>query len=238
MNIQAGNTSTVVVTAKAHGNSNSAGILYNQANDGQGYDRITIATKPGYMNIDYDITAPSTTVVQVQVNGGSIAVDGMSGVTIDTGGGNLDIENVHGPVNVYTENGDITANNLAGSVDMNVGNGGSIRASNVNGSIKAISHSGDVIVRAAALNGVSDLETNYGSIHFEGTIDPQGTYTMKTINGNINLTLPGNAAFQLTASVGSGTIYNTFGSTIVGYGPRAEIMANITNGSVTVNKAA
>jgi serine/threonine protein kinase len=238
VNIQVGNTGTVVVTAKAHGNSNSAGILYNQANDGQGHDRISIATNPGYMNIDYDITAPSTTVVQVQVDGGSIAVDGMSGVTIDTGSGNLDIENVHGTVNVYTENGDITAHDLTGPMDIEVGNGGSIRASNVEGSLKAISHSGDVVVREAALNGVSVLETNYGSVHFDGTIDPQGTYMMRTINGNIDLTFPGNAAFQLAASTGSGSVYNAFGSATVGYGLRAQIMANITNGTVTVNRAA
>ena len=238
VNIHAGNAGTMVVTAKAHGNSNSAGILYNQANDGQGHDDISITTNIGYMKIDYDITAPSTAVVRVQVNGGSIAVDGMSGVTIDTGGGNLDIENVHGPVNVYTENGDITANDLTGSTDMEVGNGGSIRARNVNGPLKAISHSGNVVVREAALNGTSVLETNYGSVRFDGTIDPQGTYMMKTINGNIDLTLPDNAAFQLAANTGSGNVNNAFGSTIVGYGPRAQIMANITNGSITVNRAA
>ncbi len=238
VNIHAGDAGTLVVTAKAHGNSNSAGILYNQANDGQGHDRISITTNIGYMNIEYDITAPSAAVVQVQVNGGSIAVDGVSGVTIDTGGGNLDIEDIHGPVNVYTENGDITANALTGAMDMEVGNGGSIRASNVNGSLKAVSHSGDVVVRGAALNGASILETNYGSVRFDGTIDPQGTYTMRTINGNIDLTLPNNAAFQLAASTGSGSVYDAFGSSIVGYGPRAQITANITNGSVTVNRAA
>jgi DUF4097 and DUF4098 domain-containing protein YvlB len=124
-----------------------------------------------------------------------------------------------------------------GAVDMEVGNGGSIRASNINGSLKAVSHSGDVVVRGAALNGAV-LETNYGSVRFEGTVDPQGTYTMRTINGNIDLTLPANVAFQLAASVASGSVYNAFGSSIVGYGLRAQIMANITNGSVTVNRAA
>lgn len=235
VNIHVGNTNTVVVMAR--GNSNRAGIHYDQGNDEQGHDRISIMTNPGYMNIDYDITVPGATLVQVQVNSGSIAVDGVSGVTIDTGGGNLDIENVRGPVNVHTENGDITARGLTGTMDMEVGNGGSIRASNVNGSMKAISHSGDVVVNEAMLNGVSMLETNYGSVRFAGTIDPQGSYVMRTINGNINLTLPGDAAFQLTGSVGSGTIYNAFGSAIVGDGPRAQVMAAITNGSVTVNKA-
>ena len=238
VNVHVGDAGTLVVTAKAHGNSNSAGILYDQANDGQGHDRINITTNIGSMNVDYDITAPSSTVVQVQVNGGSIAVDGMSGVTIDTGGGNLDIEDIHGPVNVYTENGDITTRALTGAMDMEVGNGGSIRASNINGSLKAVSHSGDVVVREGALNGVSILQTNYGSVRFNGTIDAQGSYTMRTINGNIDLTLPGNTAFQLAASTGSGSVYNAFGSSIVGYGSRAQIMANVTNGSVMVNRAA
>ncbi|MBA2392280.1 MAG: protein kinase [Ktedonobacteraceae bacterium] len=237
VSIHTGNTNTVVVMAMAHGNGNRAEIYYDQANDGQGHDRISIMTHPGYMNIDYDITVPGATLVQVQVNGGSVAVDGVSGVTIDTGGGNLDIENVRGPVNVHTENGDITAHGLTGTMDMEVGNGGSIRASNVNGSMKAVSHNGDVVVNEAVLNGASMLETNYGSVHFAGVIDPQGSYIMRTINGNINLTLPGDAAFQLTGVVGSGTIYNAFGTTIVGYGPRAQIMATIINGSVTVNKA-
>ncbi len=227
-----------MVTAKQHGSSGSAGVLYNQTNDGKGNDRINIATNLAYMNVDYDITAPSTALVEVQVDSGSIGVNGVSGVTVDTGGGNLDIEDVHGPVNVYTENGDITARALMGSMQMEVGNGGSIRISNVSGALTAVSHSGDVVVREAALKSSSLLETNYGSVRFDGSIDPQGTYTMKTINGNVNLTLPGNAAFQLEASVGSGSVYNAFGSAIVGYTPRAQVMATIGNGSVTVNRAA
>lgn len=237
VNIHVGNMNTVIVTAKQRGSSNDTGVLYNQVNDGQGHDRISIAASAGYMNVDYNITAPSTALVQVEVDSGSIAVDGVSGVTIDTGGGNLDIADVHGPVNVHTENGDITARALTGSMEMEVGNGGSIRVNNVNGTLTAVSHNGDVVVRGAVLNGSSILETNYGSVSFEGSIDPQGTYTMKTINGNVALTLPGNTAFQLAASVGSGSIYNAFGSSLVGNAPRAQIMVNIENGSVTVNRA-
>ncbi len=237
VNIHAGSVSTVVVTARQHGNINGTGIVYNQANDGQGHDRISIMTNPGDRNVDYDITAPSASEVQVQVDGGSIAVNGISGVTIDTGGGNLDIGDVQGMVNVHTENGDITGRALTGSMAMEVGNGGSIRLNNVNGSLKAVSHSGDVIVRGAALNGASVMETNYGSVRFEGSVDPQGTYTMRTISGNIDLTLPANTAFQLDASTGSGSVHNEFGSATVGYGPRAQIMATIGSGSVTVNRA-
>ncbi len=237
VNIQAGSMSIVVVTARQQGNINGTGVVYNQANDGQGHDRISIATNPGNRNVDYDITAPRATQVQVQVDGGSMAVNGISGVTIDTGGGNLDIEDIHGPVDVHTENGDITGNTLTGSMVLEVGNGGSIRLNNVHGSLKAVSHNGDVVVRGAALSGTSVMETNYGSVLFDGSIDPQGTYTLKTISGNVNLTLPDNAAFQLEATTGSGSVSNEFGSDVVGYEPRAQIMATITNGSVTINKA-
>ena len=81
------------------------------------------------------------------------------------------------------------------------------------------------------------METNYGSVRYAGSIDPQGTYTFKTINGNVNLTLPGNAAFQLQATTGSGSVNNEFGSALVGQGQRAQIMVNVTNGSVVVNRA-
>jgi len=228
---------TVAVTATQQGNNN-AGADYTQANDGQGHDRISIVTRAGSQNRSYDITAPATTLVQVQTNGGSITVDGVSGVTINTGGGNLDIENVHGPVNVYTENGDITAGALTGSMAMEVGNGGSIRLNNVNGSLKAVSHNGDVVVQGAALNGASVMQTNYGSVQFEGSIDPQGTYSLKTISGNINLTLPDTAAFQLNAVIASGSVNNEFGNSTVGSGQLAQIMATVGSGSVTVNKAA
>ncbi len=238
VNIHAGDTGTVMVTARQDGKINGAEVQYIQeANDGQGHDRISIATNPGAKNVDYDITAPSVTQVQVQIAGGSIAVDGISGVTIDSGNGNMDIKNVHGPVNVHTENGDITGDALMGVIVMEVGNGGSIRLNSISGSLKAVSHSGDVVVRGGTLNGASTLETNYGSVRFEGSIDPQGSYTLKTINGNISLTLPVSAAFQLATSVKSGSVNNDFGNAVVGYAPRAQIMATIENGSVTVNKA-
>jgi serine/threonine protein kinase len=238
VNIQAGSTSIVMVTARQQGNINGTGVQYTQANDGQGHDRITITTNPGAENVDYDITVPGATQVQVQeATGGSIAVKGISGAIIDTSDGNLTIENVHGPVNVHTENGDITGGMLVGSMVMEVGNGGSIRLNNVNGSLKAVSHSGDVVVSGAVLNGTSILETNYGSVRFEGSVDPQGTYTMKTLSGNVSLILPNNTAFQLATSVGSGSVQNDFGNTVVGYAPRAQITATIGSGSVTVNKA-
>jgi len=92
-------------------------------------------------------------------------------------------------------------------------------------------------VREATLSGTSVMETNHGSVRFAGSIDSQGTYTMKTLSGDINLTLPGTTAFQLEANTGSGSVNNEFGSATVGDAPRARITATVGNGSITVNKA-
>ncbi|HZR40018.1 MAG TPA: DUF4097 family beta strand repeat-containing protein, partial [Ktedonobacteraceae bacterium] len=105
-----------------------------------------------------------------------------------------------------------------------------------NGPLKAVTTNGDIIVRQAALSGQSSLETTNGSVRFQGSLDLQGTYKMKTNSGDVNLTLPSNTSFQLSATTGSGSVHNEFGSTIVGYIPRAQITVTIGYGSVTINK--
>ncbi len=242
VDIRAGNAGSVIITAKSHGSSlgpnpNDTKILYNQSQDSQGRDHLTIGADPAFRDIDYDVTVPASAQVQVTVNSGSIAASGISGITIDTGSGSLDVENVQGPVNIHTDSGDITAHNLTGQMTMDAGSG-SIHATGVNGQLKATTLSGDVIVSEASLSGQSALKTNSGSVRFEGALDPKGTYEMATNSGDIDLTLPANAAFQLTATTGSGSVNNAFGNNIVGAVPRAQITATIGSGSVTVDKAA
>ncbi|HZR39901.1 MAG TPA: protein kinase, partial [Ktedonobacteraceae bacterium] len=141
VNIHTSSMDTVIVTAKQRSSNqvlapNSTSVLYSQSHDGQGHDQISIATSPGSVNIDYDVAVPSTALAQVQVNTGSVTVNGVKGVTIDTGGGNLDIENVQGPVNVHTDSGDITAHAITGDATVESING-SIRVTSINGPLKA-----------------------------------------------------------------------------------------------------
>jgi hypothetical protein len=242
VDIRTGNAGNVSITAKRHGsglgpNPNDTKILYNQSQDSQGRDQLTIGSDPALRDIDYDVTVPASAQVQVTVDSGSISASGTSGITIDTGSGSLDVENVQGPVNIHTDSGDITARNLKGQMTMDASSG-SIRVNAVNGQLKATTHSGDVVVGAATLSGQSALKTDSGSIRFEGALDPKGTYQMATHSGDIDLTLPANAAFQLAATTGSGSVNNAFGSNIVGATPQAQITAMIGSGSVVVDKAA
>jgi serine/threonine protein kinase/DUF4097 and DUF4098 domain-containing protein YvlB len=241
--IHTGNADTVTVTASMQGNNptqtaNNTTIQYMQSVDKRGDDHLSVTANPPGSNIDYNITAPAATQVRIEVESGSITVDGINRVNISTESGNLDIENINGPVQAHTVNGSITAHAINGQVRLGSVNG-SIRADNINGPLQATTRNGDIVVKQATLHGQSALETTNGSVYFDGTLDPQGAYKMMTNRGNINLTLPANAAFQLEASTYSGSIYNAFKNTEVGTTPRAMMIINIGNGgSITISKAA
>jgi Putative adhesin len=241
ISVQKGNDGAVTVSARKHGSNfapdpNDTRVVYNQGDDGQGHDRITIGTQPLGKDVDYDVTVPAATLVQIQIDSGSVSVNGISGVTIDTNNGSLDVENIQGPVNAHTESGDITGRNIKGQTVVN-GSSGSIRLDNITGQLQAVTNSGDVIVRQSALSGQSKLKTSSGSVRYDGSLADNGSYDMSTNSGDISMTLPDNAAFQLNASTGSGNVNNEFGSNTVGNTPRAQITATIGSGSVSVNKA-
>jgi hypothetical protein len=241
VSIAAGNPGSVIIKTNKNGksltsNSDSSGIQYTQSRDRHGRDFINIITEPGYSNVNYNVSAPSTALVKVEVDSGSIFVDGLSGVSINTTSGSLDIENVNGPIEISTENGDITVNNIKGQMAVETING-SIRGNNVRGQLKAVTQNGDVIVKQAALNGQSILKTQQGSVRFIGTLDRRGSYTMETHSGDVDLTLSALVAFQLHASTSSGSVSNEFGRNNIGDAPQAQITINIGSGSVVVKRA-
>jgi DUF4097 and DUF4098 domain-containing protein YvlB len=241
VSIYTGSAGSVIVKTNNSGknqaaNSDNEGIRYTQSRDGHGHDFITIVTQPLSSSVDYDVRAPRTAQVNVEVDSGSISVDGVQGVTIDTTNGSIDIEEVNGPIEVSTVNGDITVRNVKGQMAMQTSNG-SIRGNNLNGPLKAITQHGDVVIQQAMLSGQSLLQTNQGSVRFAGTIDPKGNYTMETQSGNVDLTLPTHVAFQLHASTDSGSVYNEFGGNNKGSTPQAQVMIHIGSGSVTVKRA-
>ena len=240
VNIHAGHAGIInVIVHKRSTNlapdPNAIHVLYDQSTDTQGRNHITVSTDPAYKDIDYDVTVPAATQVNIEVNAGSVAASGIAGIAIDTGSGSLELENIHGPLDVHTESGDITVQHIVGTMFMEASSG-SIRANDIRGSLKAITRSGDVVAGDAVLNGQSILKTNSGSVSFTGSLDVKGSYQLETYSGDIDLTLPENAAFALNANIDSGSINNEFGGNQVGHTPRAQIMVSIRSGSVNVNK--
>ncbi len=234
--IHPGNEGTIFITTNTNGSSQGADIAISQVRDQHQHDVIIVTSEPLSKHINYDITVPTSTKVSVIIAAGSISVAGVSGVMIETTSGSLTVKDISGPVKVQTVNGDIAAHNIMGQMSMETTNG-SIRADTLSGQLKAISQNGDIIIQQGRLSRQSTLQTKYGSVRFTGTLDPQGIYILKTQSGDIVLALPANAAIQLHAVTGSGSISNAFANTGIGNAPQAQIIASTGSGSVKVIQA-
>jgi hypothetical protein len=235
------NNNSITVTPRKHGtlvapDPHDVHILYTRSSTAQGHDQLSVTTDPWLSNTDFVVSIPSTTAVQIVLNSGSIDAHAGHGLTASTGSGTISLDSVQGPINVHTESGDVTGNELSGPLTITAASG-SIRLQKVSGQVNAQTWSGDVTVSASALAGTSRLQTQSGSVRFTGSLDPRGTYTMQTTNGDVDLTLPSNEAFLLQASTGSGTVQNDFGGNSTGSGPQAHLSLHTQNGSVMIVKA-
>ncbi|GCE15886.1 hypothetical protein KTT_57450 [Tengunoibacter tsumagoiensis] len=236
VSVQTADSDTLTVEPRKHGTLNapdytSVHILYDQITNAQGHQELTVHTDPWLREIDFAITIPQTTSLQLALDSGSIDVHGGQGITASTESGTLDLEDINGPVDVHTTNGDITAKNIHGAVKLD-GQNGSLHLQKIQGAVKATTTSGDVIAREMAMSGQSLLQTQNGSIRFDGSIDPKGAYTLTTTNGDVDLTLPSTSSFSLDATTTNGSVQNAFGSTNVGTSPQALLKLHTQNGSL------
>lgn len=87
---------------------------------------------------------------------------------------------------------------------------GSITITGVHGQMNCASDAGVVRVKDAMLRGGSRLKTDAGTVNFDGSLDPHGSYSMTTDAGNVSVTLPAQSAFKLDARTDVGNIHSDF----------------------------
>jgi DUF4097 and DUF4098 domain-containing protein YvlB len=128
-------------------------------------------------------------------------------------------------------------------------NTGGLDVNGVSGRMSVRSNTGSVEVSNAALSSGSTLNSNTGSITFNGSISQTGSYQFMTNTGSINVTLPASSAFHLDATTDTGSITSDFpGVTVqhpnftgavahsdVGSSPRATITMTTNTGSISLH---
>ena len=91
--------------------------------------------------VDFDVTVPADVTVTASTGGGQVAVSGIAGanlassggpvratlirgpLTVDTGGGSLDVRGLGGPLRAETEGGPLVAQDLAAAATITTGGG-------------------------------------------------------------------------------------------------------------------
>ena len=137
-------------------------------------------------------------------------------------------------VQVQTNTGDIDVTGVSGQMGLET-NGGAIKATQ------------------DSLSQQSKLHTTSGSITFNGSLDPKGTYLFQSTDGSVAVTLPSSSSFHVDAWT-HGSISSTFpdfpevtiqfftcsftasASGDVGSPPRARVILQTTASSISLNK--
>ena len=113
------------------------------------------------------------------------------------------------------------------------------------------SNTGSVDVRDGVLSPGSTLNSNTGSITFNGSISQTGSYQFMTNTGSINVTLPASSAFHLDANTDTGSITSDFPGVYVqhpnftgaiahsdvGSAPQATITMTTNTGSISLHES-
>jgi hypothetical protein len=126
---------------------------------------------------------------------------------------------------------------------------GSITVAGVNGQVNCASDAGTIKVRDVMLRGDSRLKTDAGTVTFDGSLDPHGSYTMTTDAGSVSVTLPAQASFKLDARTDVGGINSDFPVSItrdfpgakargeVGFPPYPSLKLRTDVGSINVRES-
>ena len=106
---------------------------------------------------------------------------------------------------------------------------GTITVTDVHGQLVLASAAGTITVRHSLLTGDSRLSTEAGSIHFEGAIEPLGSYQFTAAVGAIHVVLLNTPTFHVDASTTLGTITTNLPAVVVA---RPTVLGSEAHGNV------
>jgi hypothetical protein len=188
------------------------------------------------------ITARRVDQEQTLGNSGAdveVAVPPGSSLELRTSNGRVESANIAGSILVRTSNGPITTR---GGTDLDLDTtNGQISVNNPAGKVHVRTSNGGIDILAAR-NASLNAQTSNSTVTFSGTL-ADGTHTITTSNGDIAVTLPGDATFTFNGQTSNGFVRTEFvdldvtdtsitGS--VGEDPAVTIVAVTSNGDLSV----
>lgn len=218
-------------------------------------DRIALRTRSvggQQSGARYSVTVPRGTRLSIATVSGRVEVRATMGeVAIRSTSGSVEVSGARERLEVSSVSGDIDASDATGRVSLETVSG-SITADQVSGTLGAEAVSGSITLRRMTLRELH-AKAMSGSIRFEGSIAPTGTYRLNAHSGTITMTLPANTGASLELETFSGRINTDFpltlqpGETGIRRGRRMEftlgsggarISASAFSGSINIRRGA
>jgi DUF4097 and DUF4098 domain-containing protein YvlB len=150
---------------------------------------VTQNVTPEELRADYEITVPLESELQIRNDAGDVRVEQISGdLTFDTVAANVDLREVAGLLLVRTISGSLVCVRCAGRIEVQSVSGNFHLVQPVSGNVRAV--------------------TTSGTIFFDGSFQPGGTYVLKSHTGVIDLLFSETDSFELNASSLHGKVEN------------------------------
>jgi hypothetical protein len=180
-------------------------------------DRATVETRypdqqgrqrtPYSVSVDYQVTVPPGTRLNVTSISGDVTATGLKGdLSVDVVSGDIEITSSR-VVNVKSLSGDTTLTDVETDGSLNVNTlSGDLTFQRVKVRRLAVTViSGDVVATDITAEGV-ELTSTSGSVQYSGPIARNGRYQLQAHSGDIRIAIGGNVGFDLRAETFSGQI--------------------------------
>jgi hypothetical protein len=162
----------------------------------------------------------------INAGNGDVKVMRVGSLKVSRRSGDVNVREVKGDLTARSYNGDVVVDNVSGLVDVAASNG-DLRVHNTGGDVRANSATGDIEVRCAkgraevssASGGVTligvggdvDASTASADVVFIGTMKAGGNYRLKSLSGDVSMTVqPDAPGFTATLTTYSGSINTDF----------------------------
>ncbi len=182
------------------------------------------------VSVDYQVTIPNKASLKVRSVSGDVTCSRVDGfLKVNSVSGNLNLEGAGEGADCQSVSGDIEVKEVKGDANLKTVSG-DIIIGNITGSVKAESVSGDIKLFSVAKTKIVNVNTLSGDIDFNGDVGAEGSFTFKTHSGNLNITLPAEAAFEMEAKTFSGRIDSDFEISVSGKFNGREIRGTVNGG--------
>lgn len=158
--------------------------------------------------------------------------------------GTITLRAISNPVRIESMHTQFDAQGVPGNLTLERG---SLEANNLVGPLKVNAKATDVTLNQ--FRSALDLTVEKGDVQLKPGILPLSTITVNAQSGNVSLTLPAQASFDLSASTAHGSVSNDFGAVLttapgnngatlsgkIGSGPQIAITGD--HGDITISKS-
>jgi len=190
----------------------------------------TIGRQSVNVSVDYHLTIPAGAEIEAESVSGDIAFENI--------GGKAEAETVSGDINVMKADKGVKCKSVSGDLELKdiihyaylKSVSGDIALKGISGSVEAKTVSGDIKLEDVSKAKVVESETVSGEIIYQGEINPDGRYKLKSHSGDVKMTLPSDSAFDLEAKTFSGSIECGFEIIFSGKIERMELKGRVNAG--------